>query len=184
MSHFYTADPHFNHAAILRLCGRPVKTTRKMDNAILGTQQALVRPDDDLWVLGDFAFAAADHQDYIRHLFDRIPARKPLMRGNHDSDWVGGLGWVSVDDICEVNDGGQRLVLCHHPMLTWPNARKGALQLFGHVHAGWKGRRNSMNAGVDVWNFEPVTTRQIAIRAATLPINPVWGVVERGIPLD
>ena len=184
MSHFYTADPHFNHSAILRLCGRPFKTTAKMDNAILSKLQDVVRPDDDLWILGDFAMAPAQEQDYIQRLFDRIPGRKHLVSGNHDAAWLKELDWASVDDLVEVNDGGQRLTLCHYPMLTWPGARKGALQLFGHVHKAWRGSRNSVNAGLDVWNFEPATARQIAMRAATLPVNPLWNVVERGITLD
>lgn len=184
MANFYTADPHFNHSAILRLAGRPFTSTTKMDNAILAKLLAVVQPDDDLWVLGDVAFATPDQQDYIRHLFDRIPGRKHLVKGNHDPEWVCNFGWASVNDICEVNDADQWLVLCHYPMLTWHRARRGALQVFGHVHKGWRGSRNSVNVGVDVWNFEPVTARQIALRAETLPVNPLWSKVEHGLTPD
>jgi calcineurin-like phosphoesterase family protein len=70
------------------------------------------------------------------------------------------------------------LALCHYPMLTWPGARKGGLQLFGHVHAHWPGSRNSVNVGVDLWDFRPVSAQDAAARARTLPVNKHWADVE------
>lgn len=58
------------------------------------------------------------------------------------------------------------------------------MQIFGHVHKNWRGSRGSVNVGVDVWNFEPVTVRQIAARSSTLPFNALWSTVERGIGPD
>ena len=61
-------------------------------------------------------------------------------------------------------------------MLTFP----GALQLFGHVHDNWRGRRNSVNVGVDVWDFRPVSLPEIMARAARLPVNAHWNKIEPG----
>lgn len=74
----------------------------------------------------------------------------------------------------------RRLFLCHYPMITWPGARHQGLQLFGHVHQSWQGSRNSVNIGVDVWDFRPVTLPEITRRAAGLPVNPLWDQVEPG----
>jgi calcineurin-like phosphoesterase family protein len=65
-------------------------------------------------------------------------------------------------------------------MITFNNARKGALQLFGHVHNDWLGTRNSVNVGVDVWDFRPVQIAEIRARAKTLPVNKHWADVEHG----
>lgn len=80
----------------------------------------------------------------------------------------------------ELKDGanGPANTLCHYPMITWHHARKGALQLFGHVHNNWKGSNNSFNVGVDVWDFMPVSINDIARRAKTLPKNKHWDDVE------
>lgn len=59
-------------------------------------------------------------------------------------------------------------------MITWPGARRGALHLFGHVHGNWRGSRNAVNVGVDVWGFAPVALKDAGRRAATLPVNRHW----------
>jgi calcineurin-like phosphoesterase family protein len=63
-------------------------------------------------------------------------------------------------------------------MITWNHARRDALQFLGNVHNNWKGSRNSVNAGVDVWDYMPVRFEDIARRAKTLPVNKHWGDVE------
>ena len=90
------------------------------------------------------------------------------------------LPWTSVTHLAEVRDGPQKQAhtLCHYPMITWNHARRDALQIFGHVHNNWKGSRNSVNAGVDVWDFMPVRFEDIARRAKTLPVNKHWQDVE------
>lgn len=65
-------------------------------------------------------------------------------------------------------------------MITWNGARRGTLQLFGHVHDQWAGSRNSINVGVDQWSFRPVQIRDIATRATKLQVNKHWKDVEHG----
>lgn len=63
-------------------------------------------------------------------------------------------------------------------MITWNHARRDALQIFGHVHNNWCGSRNSVNVGVDVWDFMPIRFEDIARRVKTLPVNKHWADVE------
>ena len=49
-------------------------------------------------------------------------------------------------------------------MVVWNHSRRGALQLFGHVHGNWIGTSNSVNVGVDVWNYGPVTIGEVEAR--------------------
>ncbi|WP_102227272.1 metallophosphoesterase, partial [Acidimangrovimonas sediminis] len=144
--------------------------------------RACVGDDDDLWILGDFAFGKAE--DQLSGWFHQLPGRKHLIIGNHDDEAIISLPWASVADLTEIRDGDQALVLCHYPMITWKGARRGALQLFGHVHDQWKGSRNSINVGVDQWDFRPVQISDIARRARKLPINKHWKDVEHGSELD
>jgi calcineurin-like phosphoesterase family protein len=182
---YYTADPHFGHASILRFCSRPFRDVAEMDAHILSAYQAVMRAKDDLWIIGDFAFAKIDEATRLEALLAAIPGRKHLIKGNHDKPWMTTLsGWHSVHDLIEVKEGGYRLTLCHYPMVTFPGARHQAVQLFGHVHQNWKGSRNSVNVGVDVWGFRPVTLPDILDRAQTLPVNPLWDTVEPGAELQ
>ena len=95
-------------------------------------------------------------------------------------DRVKNLAWSSVNELVEIKDDKHPIVLCHYPMITWNRARRGALQLFGHVHERWQGTSNSINVGVDVWNFMPVQLADIQKRAETLPANSYFDIVEPG----
>lgn len=182
MTNWYTADTHFGHENVIRFCDRPFKSSAHMDGIILENMWKLVKPEDDLWIIGDFAFGApAKDPAYLQQIFDQLPgARKHLIVGNHDSDLTKSLDWSSVSPMAEVPDGpkNQRNTLCHYPMITWNHARREALQLFGHVHNNWRGSRNSINVGVDVWDFMPVTYDDVARRARKLPDNKHWSDVE------
>ena len=126
----------------------------------------------------DLAAFTKANQTQIRNLFERIPGQKHLIKGNHDNKRVLGMGWASVADMRTVKDEGQNFFLCHYPMLTWPASRYNCLHLFGHVHNNWNGSRNSVNAGVDVWDFMPVRFEDITRRAKMLPVNKHWADVE------
>jgi calcineurin-like phosphoesterase family protein len=45
------------------------------------------------------------------------------------------------------------------------------------------GSRNAVNVGVDVWGYVPITIRDIAQRAETLPENKHWADVEHNAEL-
>lgn len=181
MTHWYTADPHFGHDNIIRFCNRPFRSVGEMDAAIVSNFASRMQADDDLWVVGDFGFGRLAGKDgYLESLFHSIPGRKHLIVGNHDDDRVKALPWETVEDIAVIKDGDQRLTLCHYPMITWEGARKGAIQLFGHVHERWRGTRNSVNVGVDVWDFLPIHLGDILKRAKAQAKNVYWPQVERG----
>lgn len=182
MAHWYTADTHFGHENIIKFCNRPFANTDDIDATMLKNLADRVGPDDDLWIIGDFAFGQkAKDVPYLMEVFEQLPgARKHLVTGNHDFQPTLELGWDTVSPFIELRDGPQNQLntLCHYPMITWNHARRGALQLFGHVHDNWKGSSNSVNVGVDVWDFMPVRFDDIALRAASLPINAHWNEVE------
>jgi len=180
--HFFTADPHYSHGNVIRFCNRPFPGTDAMNASLLAECCSRVGPDDDLWILGDLtAGKASDAQrDEVQRIFAALPGRKHLIRGNHDPDWICTLPWNSVAETADIVVNKRRLFLCHYPMITWPGARHGGLQLFGHVHNNWMGSRNSVNVGVDVWGFRPVTLHEIEARAAGLPVNAHWSQVEPG----
>ena len=182
MVNWYTADTHFGHENVVSFCDRPFRSASHMDGVMIENMWKVVQPDDELWIIGDFAFGPPSKDPaYLEQIFNQLPgAKKHLIVGNHDRELTQALEWASVSHIVEVPDGPkrQRNTLCHYPMITWNHARREALQLFGHVHNNWKGSRNSINVGVDVWEFMPVKFEDIARRAKKLPVNKHWSDVE------
>lgn len=184
LANWYSADLHFGHHRIIDFCKRPFASTAEMNAALIANFQACVRHDDDLWILGDFAFGRAEDTAQFESWFHSLPGRKHLIIGNHDDEAVISLPWASTEYMAEIKDGDQSLVLCHYPMITWNGARRGALQLFGHVHDQWPGSRNSVNVGIDQWDFRPVQVSDIIGRAAKLSVNKHWHDVEHGNELS
>ena len=167
MAVWFTSDTHFGHANIIRLSNRPFTSVSDMDTAIKSNWQSRVRPEDDVWHLGDFAFkngrAAASY-------LSELPGNKHLVWGNHDSEETKNLpGWASSQAMAEIKLGKTVIVLCHYAMRVWHWSGGGTLQLYGHSHGTLPGNDQSCDVGVDCWGFCPVTLDDIRTRLVTLP---------------
>ncbi|WP_237398986.1 hypothetical protein [Rhodovulum sulfidophilum] len=120
-------DLHFGHHRIIDFCKRPFASTAEMNATLIANFQACVRHDDDLWILGDFAFGRAEDTAQFEGWFHSLPGRKHLITGNHDDEAVISLPWANTEYMAEIKDGDQSLVLCHYPMITWNGARRSVI---------------------------------------------------------
>ncbi len=184
MATFLIADTHFGHESIIRLCNRPFADVSQMNEAMVANWNAVVKNDDDVIVLGDFAHRMDPEK--LRKLFDSLRGRKHLVIGNHDDKRTLALPWASPSrDVVYTSIDSTRVVLCHYAWRTWPAIRKGALMLFGHHHGRLPGNQQSADIGVDVMGFAPVRLNQIKAHMATLPfVDPEAGGadLENGVP--
>ncbi len=79
---WFTADFHFGHTNIIRYCGRPFHTAEEMDMTILERLNALVKPNDLLYFLGDFCMGSRAR---IQERRRQIRCKKIFaVPGNHD----------------------------------------------------------------------------------------------------
>lgn len=152
-----TADHHFGHRNIIEFANRPWKSIGEHDEWMIEAWNEVVGGEDEVWVLGDFAFVSDRWE--LKRLVKRLKGKKHLVLGNHDGTrarhWETGE-WESVEKIGMV-DG---VVLCHDA-LGWTIKNgwsEGWPRMFcGHVHGNWKvtwGRY--VNVGVDQWGYRPV----------------------------
>jgi calcineurin-like phosphoesterase family protein len=158
---WFTADTHFGHAGALSLYRRPFASVAEMNTAMVARWNETVRPDDDVWHLGDFALRtpAAAVSDLLRSL----NGRKHLVTGNNDPPDIAALAqWSSVQSYTEITVEGHRLVLCHYAFRTWNGMAKGALNLHGHSHGRLKPLRQQTDVGVDAQDFRPIRVAEIA----------------------
>ncbi len=120
----------------------------------------IVKPDDEIWHLGDFALritAAA-----AGALLGLLNGRKHLVVGNNDPTEITGLReWASVQAYAEITVGTRRLVLCHYAFRTWNGMAKGALNLHGHSHGRLKPLPRQTDVGVDCSGFRPIAVHQL-----------------------
>lgn len=167
MAIFFTSDTHFGHKNIIHHCARPFGSVEEMDDKLIENWNARVRPDDDVWHLGDFCFRNAKNAEtYLL----RLNGRKHLVWGNHDPDKVRTLPhWASSQPYAEIKINRQRIVLFHYAMRVWNQSHRGSIQLFGHSHGNLNGTHRSLDVGCDCWNYRPVAFGEILERLGSLP---------------
>jgi calcineurin-like phosphoesterase family protein len=154
---FFTADTHFGDHRTLNIHKRPFASVAEMDAAIVERWRAVVRPEDEVWHLGDVARSAAQLP-----ILAELPGIKHLVRGNNDPDAVAQAPlWASVAPYAELELDGHRLVLCHYPFRSWNGQHKGAIDLHGHSHGRLKPIPRQFDVGVDARDFAPVTLAEL-----------------------
>lgn len=124
---------------------------------MLSNLNDVVKENDILYHLGDFAFGEEDRYKYYR---DRIKCRNiQFLCGNHDKvqpymlrylfNWVG--------DYIEIKHNHEKIVMSHYAMLTWNKSHRGSYMLHGHSHGSltYPYKQRIKDVGVDTNNFKP-----------------------------
>ena len=146
MTELVTGCTHFGHSNIVHLANRPFADVEQMDRALIENWNAVVRPNDTVYHLGDFAWKGGEGEQYAQRLNGRIVR----LQGNHDPK-----GWGV--DYLRVKHNKVRAVLFHYPIEEWDGWYKGAVHLHCHMHRPEfvSGERRG-NVGVDATNFTPM----------------------------
>ena len=155
MSVFFTADNHFGHANIIDYCDRPFSSVEEMDQTMLDHWNFLVRPEDTVIHLGDFAFGNIEK---VRRYLSQVSGKIILILGNHDRRVKAFHDWgieVRKHAVLPL-PGGKRVFLQHRPVTDKEQWRRSSFQLCGHIHQKQHFDPKIINVGVDVWNFAPV----------------------------
>lgn len=173
---WFTSDTHFGHGNIVKYSGRPFTDVYEMNEAIVDNWNAVVRPGDVVYHLGDFALCDAESATAI---VKRLAGQKYLVFGNHDKvlrkDKRFLEHWIWAKDMADVTVGSQRIVLCHYAMRVWNQSHRGAWQLHGHSHGSLAEDPRLLQAdvGVDCWDQRPVSFEQVVAKMATKSYQPV-----------
>lgn len=169
MTVLFTSDTHFGHANIIRYSNRPFASVEDMDEVLIRNWNARVRPDDEIWHLGDLTFR---DDKGAGALLRRLNGRKHLVWGNHDSQRVRALKeWESSQPYAELALDGRKIVLLHYGLRVWNKSHHGALHFYGHSHGSLPGDRQSCDVGVDnpFCGYAPWSLPEIDRHLATLP---------------
>jgi calcineurin-like phosphoesterase family protein len=142
-----------------------------MNATIIRNWNAVVQPEDVVYVLGDFAFEK--DRAKLAGMLEQLKGEKHIIWGNHDGllksfPWkqyfktAADLRTIMVP--AESNDGVmQRIVLCHYAFRVWDQSHYGTWHLHGHSHGTLPDDPYmlSTDIGVDSWDFTPVSMKQL-----------------------
>lgn len=194
---WWSSDTHFGHKNIQKFCPtRPgadfpnrsaseeAARVHYMNQTIVNNFNAVIQPDDELWILGDIAMGS--FKDSIQFV-SQINGTKFLVPGNHDRCWSGMSQKERDKNTQAYLDVGFTILpettgaMLHHvvPVMVshfpyegdhvgedrYPEHRptdNGLPLIHGHVHDEWQintSRKGSLmiNVGVDMWDYKPVS---------------------------
>jgi calcineurin-like phosphoesterase family protein len=146
-----------------------------MDAALIKNHNAVVKPSDTVYMLGDVSF----HKSSVGvPLLRRLLGKKILILGNHDKYSAAqyeAAGFVVQATQMVVRLFGYSIKMSHYPY--WPGPKEedpnelrfedrrpkctGGWLLCGHVHEKWKTKGMMVNVGVDQWGYKPVSLSEI-----------------------
>ena len=173
---YLTSDWHFNHDREFIWKVRGFSSVQQMNETIIQRHNALVQPDDDVYVLGDSALGGSDEWILATNkiLIERLNGRLHIIRGNHDTDrrvamyesCKNVVGPILYADMLHYK--GYHFYLSHFPTLTG-NLEKESLKqctcnLFGHTHQTTNFHLDMpylYHVGVDSHNCHPISLDDI-----------------------
>jgi calcineurin-like phosphoesterase family protein len=172
---WFTADQHFYHKNIAKenffASGfkRPWQWEPQMRNGIINRHNEVVKKDDTVIHVGDFAFTSNLMADRLRPILDKLNGIHLLVLGNHDElkpfKYVDcGFTSVMTSYIIELPFNGvtRKVAIAHDPS-TRCMFPKDWIFLCGHIHDLFKSipEKLTYNVGVDVNDYYPVSFSQI-----------------------
>jgi calcineurin-like phosphoesterase family protein len=181
MSDIYlTSDLHFYHANVIKYCNRPFTDVEHMNESLINNWNSVVKPDDQIIVVGDFSLAFRP----VEVITPRLNGVKFLVPGNHDfchsynkksrkpekrGEWIKKYqdnGWNVLSEQCifDIPEIGTANI-CHIP---WNNndpryEKHKAINdnkwlLHGHIHSNTQLNldKKMIDIGCDANNYTPV----------------------------
>lgn len=75
-----TSDQHFGHTNIIKYSNRPFRDVPEMNAELVRRHNAIVKPDDTVYMLGDLSMNFNRAAEFV----PQLNGRKHLIAGNHD----------------------------------------------------------------------------------------------------
>ena len=144
---FVTADLHLDHKNIIKYCTRPFTSVDEMNLTLLANWNSIVKKNDTVFVVGDFAMKNA------KYWLAKLNGKKFIIQGNHDK--------LANFKRSELIYKGEKFLLVHRP--TERNGWDG-WTIHGHVHNNFLSEypfinpeKKTINVGVELTGYMPVS---------------------------
>jgi calcineurin-like phosphoesterase family protein len=166
---WFIADTQFNRKSIIEYRNRPYLDVEEMNTRLIANINRVVKPEDRLFHLGNFAFGKArswrnqiecDNIFLIQGPMDKnLGYEKSLFREVHQIFHL------------QLNVVGMRkhVVLCHYPLLIWPRMNDGAWHLHSHTlgKLTHDPKKLCLDVGVDCTNYKPISLPEVFAQMAS-----------------
>ncbi|SLG32789.1 serine/threonine specific protein phosphatase [Mycobacteroides abscessus subsp. abscessus] len=182
---WFTADLHLGHRKVAEIRGFGDNTDAH-NTALATNWDNLVRPGDQVWVLGDISIGHGGPETRALEWVSARPGIKHLIAGNHDGCHPMHSRahkthrrfldvFETVQSAATLKIVGQRVLLSHFPYRDdpdgdhtevlrhneWRPVDVGQWLLHGHTHSSIARRGRQLHVGVDAHDLTPVPLRWV-----------------------
>lgn len=128
------SDTHFGHENIIKYAGRPFNSAAHMDAELIANWNALVRPNDHIYHLGDVSMSrkGSEQAAFIK-LIKSLKGHKRLLLGNHDHFPAKVYLDAGFEKIVGTGRWIDDLLFSHYPVHPGSLGRNIA-NVHGHIH--------------------------------------------------
>lgn len=137
MEVYLTSDLHFGHKNIIKYENRNYDSVEEMDIDYIKKWNETVKPEDFIYILGDFSWHKSDKTTEI---LKQLNGKKVLIVGNHDEIYLKDKNFDTnlFEEICyykELKINKTKIILFHYPIIDWNGKHNGSIHFYGHVHS-------------------------------------------------
>ena len=117
---WFISDLHLNNKNVITYEDRPFADPEEMNESLIDNWNEFVKPDDDVFVLGDFFMGKPET---IHELLPRFNGKIHLIIGNHDTKAKLAIYTeypkkiVEMKEVCYLSYKGLFFVLLYHKMI-------------------------------------------------------------------
>lgn len=167
---FFSSDYHFGHDKEFLWGPRGLPSMFANSQAIVGNHNAIVKDEDDVYVLGDLMLG---DNEYGLQMIKSLKGKLHIILGNHDTDTRIKL-YEQLPNVVEITYakvikiGKQHYYLSHYPTICSNYDDKPyhnhMINLYGHTHQQTNFYNNNpfmYHVGVDSHDCYPVSIEQI-----------------------
>lgn len=173
------SDSHWDHRNIINYCHRPYSSVEHMQQEMLSNINSVVKPDDELWCLGDFAFS----EKTVPYILGQLNVNdKYLVSGNHCKTHPMHKGWEKARErylqygftgVYQEVHNWHGFLVNHFPyhqsdqydkkFTGWRPKDTGEFLLHGHDHRTpeTRLRERMLDCGVDGNNYFPINLDEV-----------------------
>lgn len=167
---YIISDLHFSHTNIIKYCNRPFSDAHEMNKVMTERWNSVVKPEDTVIVVGDFALTNVETQKTI---LAKLNGTKILVQGNHDKNPQAMLqiGFsLVVDSMILKDSNGEVLFFTHHPLdiqrETILDNIGADYHVHGHVHnkTPLYHAKRSINVSCENLDYTPIELNKLVAR--------------------
>jgi len=170
-SNYLYADPHFSHIGVTRFTRadgsplRPWDDVEEMNEALVEKYNAVVKPNDKVYFMGDCTM----NKNKI-HILSRLNGDKILIKGNHDNATLDSYReyFRDIRACHEMNAG----LLTHIPVHD-SQLERYAFNIHGHLHANQVMLPKSIDKSGNIVYSDEIDPRYLCVSVEQIDYTPI-----------